>query len=886
MNAEIETPTVEKPEALPDTLSGLLKHFVTAMPHGRLVEVTLDGRLGSARHDEMYRQAVSLARHLDAVGTSPDATLILCFQSVLDFVPAAWAAIIGNYSHIPVQILSTAKADEELAARLPQLKERLNPDLIVTSDSLKRRILARGDLWCAKTIVSIDEPGASPAVSAPEREEIAAARQGKLLLATSGTTDQPKIACIGFETLLQRYFANHALLSRFSGLNASPFDGTTGHAVIFPSHSSRVYIHPARALNAPADLLAAIGKYKIQLIGASTSLAAKICDAAETSDGQGDLSSIRHVAMGAEMIVPAVVSRLVDNLERSGATGYTMTLSYGSTESGGICRTRDMSGSETLRHLEASPTAVSLGGCRPGCALRIVDGGDLPLPVGSVGNIQIKSPQKLFDGYVGASGLDRSSFTSDEWFRTGDLGLIEDGELKITGREKSTIIINAQNISLEQIEGALRQVEDVGEIVACAVRWPEALTDDLAIFFVQLEGDTAHLDDLCQEIAKEVSHQFGILPRHLIPIASSDIKRTPGGKVQRDALSAGYLAGQWPAHDPLLHAHTESPPVAGDLEPWLAGLWKSLLKLDADPRPDENFFDLGGDSLAAAEMLFSVEEHCRVRLALPMFFDAPTLTTLAGLVTSTDPASPAVQRPASVGQQQPDIMRTLERFAASWRGARKFPEAMIVGHNTAGSATPLFWVFQTDYELAQLARHLGPDQPLYGMRSLDHIVAPKDYTRELLGPVCDRYLWEMLALGLPDPIAIGGNCQGAIIALMLAQRLTMIGRPPGALVLMEWSYSHGPYDGPTLIIYGEESYTAKFYQEDLEIGPRWRRDFKQVEAAAIGGPHGQFFDEPGVSELAGILGDYLGSPIPRRPCSPASATRGFRLPWLRRRRGA
>jgi acyl-CoA synthetase (AMP-forming)/AMP-acid ligase II/thioesterase domain-containing protein len=815
------------------------------MPHGQIVEVTLDGRQRTARHDEMYRQAVSLARHLvglDVVSTpilrpTPGPTLILCFQSVLEFVPAVWAAIIGNLSHIPVQIFSAARAAEELAARLPHLKERLDPALIVTSESLKRLILAEGDLWCAKKIVSLDEPDACPAGSAPDLGEIGAAGSGKLLLGTSGTTDQPKIACIGLETLLRRYFANHALMSRYSSLNASPFDGTTGHSVMYPSHPCRVYMHPSRAMNVPADLLAAIGKHQIQLISASTSLAAKICDTVENSDSQFDLSSIKHVAMGSEMIVPAVVQRLVDNLERSGASGYTMTFSYGSTENGGISRTRDMSAPEALRHLEASPTAVSLGRCRPGCALRIVDDGDLPLTAGSVGNIQIRSPQKIFDGYLGVSGLDRSSFVGDGWFRTGDLGLIEDGELKITGRKKSTIIIKGQNISLEQIEGALRQIEDVGDIVACAVRRPEALTDELAIFLVPLEAAAARVDDLCQEIAREVTQ-------------------------------------------------STSPPDATDIEIWLAGLWKSFLKLDADPRPDENFFDLGGDSLAAAEMLFSVEERYRVRLPLPTFFDAPTLTTLAGLVTSPVPAAPAVQMPASARQQPTDIVRTLERLAGSWRGARKFREAMIVGHNTAGSRPPLFWVFQTDYELAQLARYLGPDQPLYGMRSLDHIVAPMDYAPEHLTPVCDRYLWEILALGVPEPISIGGNCQGAIIALTLAQRLARIGRPPAALILMEWSYSHGSYDGPTLILYGDESYTAKYYRDELEFGPRWRQDFRQAEVAAISGPHGQFFDEPQVREIAGILGEYLGSRVPQSPRSPATGTRRFRLPWIGKKLGA
>ena len=92
-------------------------------------------------------------------------------------------------------------------------------------------------------------------------------------------------------------------------------------------------------------------------------------------------------------------------------------------------------------------------------------------------------------------------------------------------------------------------------------------------------------------------------------------------------------------------------------------------------------------------------------------------------------------------------------------------------------------------EFLQLAKSLGRNQPLYGMRSCVGIIDVKDYSTEIIEAVCDRYLWEILALPVKNPLIIGGICQGGIFAFALAQRLKQIGHTPGLLILVEWAYS-------------------------------------------------------------------------------------------------
>ena len=94
------------------------------------------------------------------------------------------------------------------------------------------------------------------------------------------------------------------------------------------------------------------------------------------------------------------------------------------------------------------------------------------------------------------------------------------------------------------------------------------------------------------------------------------------------------------------------------------------------------------------------------------------------------------------------------------------------------TVSPIFWVLQDYVDAALLAKYLGPDQPLYAMRSCDGIVKVKDYTADVLETVCNRYLWEMLALPKGPAFILGGTCQGGILALAMARRLKQIGRTP------------------------------------------------------------------------------------------------------------
>ena len=347
-------------------------------------------------------------------------------------------------------------------------------------------------------------------------------------------------------------------------------------------------------------------------------------------------------------------------------------------------------------------------------------------------------------------------------------------------------------------------------------------------------------------------------------MSEADFPLTASGKVRRDELVRLYQSGVL-----VPHVLTRSEPLSAgraptDTESWLADLWQKVLKLEFLPSSDDSFFELGGNSLASAELIFAIEEKFACELAIEAFFQSPTIATMAQLVSrhETAPNSRPHARSVDGGYR---LLHKLQSYTSSWPGERLFADSLVVGRNVDGPRTPIFWTFQERDEFLQLAKHLGSDRPLYGMRSCVEIVEVKHYSTDVIETVCNRYLWEILSLPVTAPIVGGGNCQGGIFALALARRLHQIGRPPALLVLMEWAYSYGRYTHPTLLLYGDKSHTAEIYRGGERQLPNWREDFPERTVAAIPGGHGQFFTDEHIAGLAESIRRHVGRSEPALP---------------------
>ncbi len=299
-----------------------------------------------------------------------------------------------------------------------------------------------------------------------------------------------------------------------------------------------------------------------------------------------------------------------------------------------------------------------------------------------------------------------------------------------------------------------------------------------------------------------------------------------------------------------------------ELEETIARAWQDVLWRDEPVDVRASFRDYGGHSLLAVQLVVELEQ----RMGRPLPSSALAhLDTVAGLARALRDEATAGSAPAdAAGDLPPEILSGLLAHTATWDGDRHRADAVIVGRNTAGSRTPLFWCLQNEREHRALADALGPDQPVHAMRSGNRVMVKSDDNIELLAA---HYLREIREIRPTGPYLIGGNCQAARIALRVARRLRDEGDDVPVLLLME-KFEPLAYDGPVAMLFGDRSDRNPFARfadpgrgyAAWYSGPLWIRQ--------IQGAHAQFFTPENIPVLAARVAEHLAFALADGPTPP------------------
>ena len=233
------------------------------------------------------------------------------------------------------------------------------------------------------------------------------------------------------------------------------------------------------------------------------------------------------------------------------------------------------------------------------------------------------------------------------------------------------------------------------------------------------------------------------LPDHMVPaefITLGQLPQTPGGKIDRRAL---------PVPPPKLN-EKQGHSSRDRFELKLAEIWMRVLRLETIGIHDD-FFELGGDSLRAVEVLVQIEESLGVALGPAALAEHSTIAQLAAAV-----ASQALARSATP-------LITLRTAPAG--------RPLFLVHNGHGDVTTF----------ARLARRL-PGRPIYGLQS----VGLDGATWPLLSvpAMAKRYLEEIVKIDPDGPYFIAGTCMGGLIAFEMAQQLARAGRAVGMVAVI------------------------------------------------------------------------------------------------------
>jgi len=189
----------------------------------------------------------------------------------------------------------------------------------------------------------------------------------------------------------------------------------------------------------------------------------------------------------------------------------------------------------------------------------------------------------------------------------------------------------------------------------------------------------------------------------------------------------------------------------------LTRIWQELLGVESIS-PDQNYFDLGGDSPLAVHLFGRIEQEFKVKLPLATLFDAPTIAELAAILRH-------------------------ESATSGW--------SPLVAIQSGGSRPNFFCVHGAGGNVLiyrDLARRLGSEQPFYGLQSpgLDGSCPPPTRIEDMAA----LYAKEIRKVQPRGPYFLGGYCMGGTVAFEVAQQIRAQGEPVALLALfdtMDWS---------------------------------------------------------------------------------------------------
>jgi hypothetical protein len=264
--------------------------------------------------------------------------------------------------------------------------------------------------------------------------------------------------------------------------------------------------------------------------------------------------------------------------------------------------------------------------------VRIVGNDDAAFPEGRIGHILIRG-SNVTRGYFEEPAVNAATFTADGWLRTGDLGLMVDGELHITGRAKEIIFVNGQNYYPHDLENiAIRAPGmELGKVVVAGVRAPGAETDQLTVFVLH-RGEPAEFAPIAGTIARLINEHAGLEVAQVVPVKR--IPKTTSGKIQRHLLEQQLVDGEFAAdlaevakHGGALAADSEAA-SGGSIEQRLLAICNGVLA----PRTvtaQDNLFEIGASTLKLIEIHEQIDRDYPNVVDLTEMFDYPTIAQLS-----------------------------------------------------------------------------------------------------------------------------------------------------------------------------------------------------------------------------------------------------------------
>jgi amino acid adenylation domain-containing protein len=730
---------------------------VEATPDGIAAE--LDGETVS--YAELNAQANRVARRLRALGVGPEVLVGVCMQRSLRRLAALLGILKAGGGYVPLD-------PQYPADRLSFMVQDADMPVVLTDDTSETSLPA-----ATATVVSLDRdwPDLS-ALDGANPGAVADPSNVAYVIYTSGSTGRPKGVVVEHRQAVN--FATGEIehwplgpgdrVLQFASLN---FDVSVLDVFGALLSGATLVLGTSETLLSPPRLAELIRRERITFMCLPPAILNLLADSAVS--GAEGFPTLRVVIAGGE----AFSSALVKSWARPGLrfiNGYGPTeTTVGATMA--ECRRDDV--------LDPPPIGLPL----PNYTAYVLDRRLNPVPVGVAGELHIGGAG-VARGYLNQPELTAERFIRDPFsedptarlYKTGDVARrLPDGNLQFLGRFDDQVKIRGLRVELGEIEAVLSSHPAVAQSAVLVGADRTGQKQLIGYARTDPDGPVTTPADLRVHLA-------GRLPGYMVPahlLILDEFPLNANGKVDRSKL---------PAPDSADGASSYVAPRTL-IETVLVDVYATVLNLER-VGIDDNFFDLGGNSLQAMQLITRLRKDLAVDTDVTAIFLAPTPAQLTAALCERYGLQDSVLDEADLEELRQlseegaaALLASLDKADGSERAA---PSGPLVAMTDGPGEQPLFLVHAvggTVYAYAHLAKELGEHVKVYGIEA----AGLRDGTSaaKCLDDMVTTYVQAIRAAQPTGPYRLGGWSMGGLVALEIARRIEESGADVAMVAMLD-----------------------------------------------------------------------------------------------------
>ncbi|MEA5506118.1 amino acid adenylation domain-containing protein [Halotia wernerae UHCC 0503] len=676
-------------------------------------------------YGELYRRSHQVARWLRQLGARPDVLVAIVMEKGWEQVVAALGVLQSGSAYLPID---PALPQE----RIQYLIAHSEVSLVLTQSWLNEKLEWPANIQ--RLFVDgedIEKLDPQPLELIQQPEDLA------YVIFTSGSTGLPKGVMIDHRGAVnticdvnQRFGVRSE--DRVLSLSSLSFDLSVYDIFGTLAAGGTIILPNADALRDPAHWTELLIQEKVTIWNSVPALMQMLVD---YGSSRNDLSActLRLVLLSGDWIPVTLPDQIKSLFEK------VQVISLGGATEAAI-----WSVFYPIATVDLTQPSIPYGKPLTNQRCHILNENLEPCPVWVAGNLYIEGIG-LAKGYWREQTKTNAHFivhpqTEKRLYRTGDIGrYLPDGNIEFLGREDFQVKIQGYRIELGEIESALRQHPALRDVLITVVDEVHS-SKRLVAYMLAEQTSIVDVNELRQFLGQK-------LPDYMIPSAFiflDTFPLTPNGKIDYKALP-----------NPKQIATKEKSNFVAPCDPMqlqLTQIWEELLNVHPVSIQD-NFFDLGGNSLLAVRLMTQIHKLYQQELSLSTLLQDPTVEHLA-----------------SVLRQQ--------ATSQSW--------SSLVEIQSSTTNKPLFFVHPVGGNVlcyVNLARHLGNEQRFYGLQSVGLNGEQQPYTR--VEDMATHYIQELRTVQPQGPYLLGGWSMGGLVAFEMAQQLHQQQQEIAALVLLD-----------------------------------------------------------------------------------------------------